>query len=261
MAPELVDTHCHLDLPPLAASVDAVLARAQAAGVRWCISIGTSLEASRANVALARRLPMVRAAVGVHPNEADFVTDDTLVQIEALAGEPNVVAIGETGLDHYRKHASPAAQARALRSFIAIARRWDLPLVIHCREAYAPLLELLGREASGAYRGIIHCASGPPEFIRDALVLGFHVSFAGNVTFPNAEPLRALVPLVPDDRLLVETDAPFLAPQPVRGEPNEPAHIAHTAAGLALLRGVSVETLGGSTSRNAARLFGLPSSE
>jgi TatD DNase family protein len=201
---------------------------------------------------------MVRAAVGVHPNSAGDITDEVMVQIEALAGESGVVAIGEVGLDQYRRTSSPAAQARALCGFIAIAKRWSLPLLIHCRDAYAPLIELLQREASGAYRGIIHCASGPPEFIRETLALGFHVSFAGNVTFPNAGPLRALVPLVPDDRLLIETDSPFLAPQPVRGQTNEPAHVAHTAASLAGLRGMSVEALGELTSRNAARLFGMP---
>ena len=258
MPPELVDTHCHLDLEPLAASVDAVLERARAAGVRWCISVGTTLEASRANVALARRFSMVRAAVGVHPNEAGFVTDDTLIQIEALAGEPGVVAIGEVGLDQYRARAAIPSQVRALRGFIASARRWNLPLLIHCREAYEPLLALLRRDATGPYRGIIHCASGPPEFIREALDLGFHISFAGNATFPNAGALRALVPLVPDDRLLIETDAPFLAPQPVRGKTNEPAHVAHTAACLAELRGLSLDALAGLTSRNACRLFGLP---
>ncbi len=258
MLPELVDTHCHLDLAPLAASVDAVLERARSAGVRWCVSIGTTLETSRANVALARRCSMVRAAVGVHPNEAEFVTDETFVQIEALAGEPGVVAIGEVGLDQYRTRASTACQVRVLRGFISIARRWNLPLLVHCREAYEPLLTLLRRDASGPYRGIIHCASGPPEFIREALAFGFHVSFAGNVTFPNAGALRALVPLVPDDRLLIETDAPFLSPQPVRGKTNEPAHVAHTAARLAQLRGLSLDALAGLTSRNACRLFGLP---
>ena len=256
--PELIDTHCHLDLAPLSASVEAVLARAQAAGVRSCISIGTTVEASRANVALAQRYPMVRAAVGVHPHEADTVTDETFAAIEALAAEPRVAAIGEVGLDFYRQHAAPEAQVRALTGFVQLARRRNLPLLIHCREAYEPLLGLLRRTAEGPVHGLIHCASGPPEFIEGALALGLHVSFAGNVTFPNAKALRALVPLVPDDRLLLETDAPFLAPQPVRGQPNEPAYVAHTAACVADLRGVSPDAVGALTSRNARRLFGLP---
>ncbi len=254
---DLIDTHCHLDLDPLAGSVEAVLARAQAAGVRHCLSIGTTVEASRANVELAKRYPMVRAAVGVHPNEADMVTDQVLAEIEALAADPVVAAIGEVGLDFYRHHAAPANQDRALRGFLAIAQRRHLPVLIHCRDAYEPLLEVLRQERSSPVRGVIHCASGPPAFIEGALSLGLHVSFAGNITFPNAQPLRALVPLVPDDRLLIETDAPFLAPQPVRGRTNEPAHVAHTAAAIAALRGMTVEELGALTSRNARRLFGL----
>ena len=256
--PEFIDTHCHLDVAPLSASVDAVLARAQAAGVRSCISIGTTVEASRANVALAQRYPMVRAAVGVHPHEADTVTDETFAAIDALAAEPRVAAIGEVGLDFYRQHAAPEAQVRALTGFVQLALRRNLPLLIHCREAYEPLLQLLRQQARTPIPGLIHCASGPPEFIEGALALGLHVSFAGNVTFPNAKALRALVPLVPDDRLLLETDAPFLAPQPVRGQPNEPAYVAHTAACVAELRGVSPDSLGALTSRNARRLFGLP---
>jgi TatD DNase family protein len=146
-------------------------------------------------------------------------------------------------------------QAAALRGFLAIARRRRLPILLHCRDAYEPLLEVLRAEMPSPIRGIIHCASGPPAFIREAVALGLHVSFAGNVTFPKADGLRALVELVPDDRLLLETDAPFLAPQPVRGMPNEPAYVAHTAACVARLRGVTVEALGQMTSRNAQRLF------
>ena len=258
---ELIDTHCHLDYEPLAAGVEAVLARARAVGVRRCVSIGTTVEASRANVALAHRYPMIHAAVGVHPHDAQTVTDQTLTQIDALADDPRVVAIGEVGLDHYREHASRDHQLSAFRQFMAIARRKDLPLLIHCRDAYEPLLEVLRRDGGGVARGVIHCASGPPDFIRGALELGFFISFAGNVTFPNAHALRALVPLVPDERLLLETDAPFLAPQPVRGQPNEPAYVAHTAACVAGLRSTTVEALGALTSGNARRLFGFVASD
>lgn len=255
---ELIDTHCHLDLDPLAGSVGAVLERARASGVRTCISIGTTVEASRANVELAHRFPMVRAAVGIHPHEAGGVTDETLAQIERLAEDPAVVAIGEVGLDAYRRPALPDGQQGVLEGFVALALRRGLPLLLHCREAYEPLLALLRRSGRAPLRGVIHCASGPPEFIRGALELGLHISFAGNVTFPSAGALRELVPLVPDDRLLIETDAPFLAPQPVRGRPNEPAHVAHTAECLARLRGTTPVRLGELTSRNARRLFNLP---
>lgn len=255
---ELIDTHCHLDYEPLAAGVEAVLARARDAGVRECVSIGTTVDTSRANVALAERYPMIHAAVGVHPNEAETVTDQALAEIDALADHPRVVAIGEVGLDHYRDHASPDRQRDAFRHFMTIANRKRLPLLIHCRDAYEPLLELLRRDGGGSARGAIHCASGPPDFIRGALELGFYISFAGNVTFPKAHALRELVPLVPDERLLLETDAPFLAPQPVRGQPNEPAYVAHTAACVAGLRGATVEAIGTLTSGNARRLFGFP---
>ena len=254
----LIDTHCHLDLEPLSASVDAVLARAREAGVVACLSIGTDVAASRANVALARRYPELRAAVGVHPNETAGLTEHALAEIVALAREPVVAAIGEVGLDFYRHASPPERQRAAFEAFIAIAQRRPLPLAIHCRNAYEPLLACL-RSSGGVHAGVLHCASGPAEFIQGALAFGLHVSFAGNVTFPNAQALQALVPLVPDERLLLETDAPFLAPQPVRGRPNEPAFVAHTAALVARLRGTTPERLGALTTANARRLFGFGS--
>ena len=258
MAVELVDTHCHLDWDPLRGQVEAVLERARAAGLRCCITIGTSVEKSRVNVQLAHQYPMLRAAVGIHPNDAEGATEESFAAIEELAHDPSVVAIGEIGLDAYRDHASPASQQHALRALLAIASRRRLPALFHCRDAYDALIKTLREHGQPPLRGVIHCASGPPEFIRSALEMGLHISFAGNVTFPNAAALRALVPLVPDERLLLETDAPFLAPQPVRGKTNEPAYVAHTAACVAGLRGVTVEELGTLTSRNAQALFHLP---
>ena len=256
---ELVDTHCHLTESPLAGSIGEVLARARAAGIGQVLTIGTTLEDSRVNVALARQHPGVRAAVGIHPHEAASATPEAVEELEALAADPAVGAIGEVGLDHYRHLAPAERQQEAFLACIGIARRRSLPLAIHCRQAYDELLELLRQDAQRHDRvaGVIHCASGPPAFISGALELGLHISFAGNATFPNAQALRALVPLVPDDRLLLETDAPFLAPQPVRGRPNEPAYLAHTAEVVARLRGVSVEDLGRLTSGNARRLFGF----
>ncbi len=255
---ELIDTHCHLDMAPLKDDVEAVLQRAQAAGVRSCVTIGTTVESSRANVALAQRYPQLAAAVGIHPQEADTATEEALAEIERLAASPRVVAIGEVGLDDSRDHGSLERQTEALRGLLAIAARRNLPVLFHCRgsEAYGRLLELLRTSRLPSGRGLIHCASGSPEFICEALALGLYVSFAGNVTFPKAQALRELVPLVPDDRVLIETDAPFLAPQPVRGQPNEPSYVAYTAACVAKLRDVSIEALGELTSRNARRLFG-----
>ena len=253
---ELIDTHCHRDLEPLSGTLDAVLGRAREAGVRHCLSIGTTLDSSRANVALAQREPMVRAAVGVHPHDAHTLTPTMLKELETLAADPGVVAIGEVGLDYFRGTETAGAQQHAFSAFIELSTRRNLPLVIHCRQAYEPLLEML-RQAPRSRRGVIHCASGPPQFIHTALELGFSISFAGNVTFPNAQALRQLVALVPDDRLLLETDAPFLAPQPVRGQKNEPAFVTHTARTVASLRGTTLEHLGELTSRNARHLFGI----
>jgi len=257
MFPELVDSHCHLDREPLGADIEAVLSRARDAGVRHCLSIGTDLPSSRANVDLAARHPMLRAAVGVHPYDAQDVTDEMLSAIHSLAQQPTVGAIGEVGLDCYRSQSPLDRQQQALKNFLQMAQQLELPLVLHCREAYDSLLELLGKEGRMPISGVIHCASGPAHFIEEALAIGLHISFAGNVTFPNAQALQNLISLVPDERLLVETDSPFLAPQPVRGKTNEPAYVAHTAAFIAHRRGVSVEKLSALTSRNACKLFGF----
>ena len=256
---DLIDTHCHLDYEPLGQDLEAVLARAAAAGVRQCITIGTTVEASRANVAIVRRFPQsLRAAVGIHPQDAATATSEALEEIAALAQEPEVAAIGEVGLDYYRQPGPDADQIRALRFFTALAQRRDLPILIHCRNAYDELLAVLRECARVPLRGLIHCASGPAEFIRGALELGLHISFSGTATFPNAKATRDLIPLVPDDRILVETDSPFLAPQPVRGKPNEPAYVAHTAAAIAPLRGLTADAFASLTSRNARALFRLP---
>jgi TatD DNase family protein len=258
MAGALVDTHCHLDYPPLSDDVAAVLQRAAAAGVQQCVTIGTSLERSRANIILAQRFPQqLRAAIGIHPNDCAETTAADLATLEQWAAQPGVVAIGEVGLDQYRQTVPLEKQQAVLQGCLAIARRCHLPVLLHCRQAHAPLLEAL-RHIAGAWQGIIHCASGPAEFIQEALALGLHISFAGNVTFPNAKALHALVPLVPDERLLLETDAPFLAPQPVRGQQNEPAFVTHTAAWVANLRGATVEHVARVTTRNACALLRLP---
>ncbi|MBI4598206.1 MAG: TatD family hydrolase [Candidatus Omnitrophica bacterium] len=254
---ELFDTHCHLDLVSKAER-PGVLSRARAANVVGCVSIGTSLEASRENVAMARAEgALVRASVGIHPHDAHLVTEQQLRDIDALSADPAVVAIGEVGLDFFRQTGDPDVQRRIFSAFLAMAQRRKRPILIHCRNAYDALLELLRAEATLPLAGLIHCASGPPEFIQGALALGLHISFAGNVTFPNAQALRELINVVPDDRVLIETDAPFLAPQPVRGKKNEPAHLAYTAAYIAQWRGSSLEHLAAVTTRNARRLFGL----
>jgi TatD DNase family protein len=253
---ELFDAHCHLDAPPLAKSVGEALDRAGRAGLRGCLSAATSLESCHATLALSAQWPAVRAAVGVHPHDADTVTDAMLEEIDALASDPRVCAIGEVGLDFYRNESSRDGQFRAFEAFVRMGRRHRLPLVIHCRDAHEALIASLRRCGGEApVRGMIHCASGPPEFIDAALGLGLSISFAGNVTYPTAGALRGLVARVPDDRLLAETDAPFLSPQPVRGRMNEPAHLVHTIEQLANLRGAAPGAVAALTCRNAQALF------
>lgn len=257
----LIDTHCHLDHPPLDTITEEVLTRAKEAGVYQCLTVGVNEASSRAAVILGQRHPELRVAVGVHPHDADSVTDDILAEIERLSQEPKVVAIGEVGLDYYRQHSSAENQQRVFVKFIKMAHRMNLPLIIHCRNAYQELLELLQRHAARPQRGVIHCASGPVAFIEEALDLGMHISFAGNVTFSNAKDLQALIPQVPEERLLLETDAPFLTPEPKRGKTNEPAFLKHTAAFVARLRGVTEEAIAALTTRNACKLFGFVEGE
>jgi TatD DNase family protein len=254
----LIDTHCHLHLDPLREALEEVLARARAAGVSRCVTLATSVASSRQTLALARAHPMLGVAVGIHPEEVDGAGPGALAELEPLLEDPAVVAVGEMGLDDYWRADRLDAQAELLRGQLRLAQRRDLPACLHCRgtHAYGRLLAVL-REV-GPVRGLIHCASGTPDFIRDAVGLGLHVSFAGTVTFPKAQAIRDLVAAVPEDRLLIETDAPFLAPQAVRGRTNEPAFVAHTAECLAALRGRSVEDLAALTTRNARALFRLP---
>lgn len=257
----LIDTHCHLDWKPLDADLGGVLDRARQAGVKACVTVGCTVESSRASVALAKNHSMLRASVGIHPEDAYAATEPAFRAIEALAADPVVAAIGEVGLDYYHMAAPRDVQQQAFERFIRMAKRAALPIIIHCRDAgertdaYDDLLRCLYRAGSRPMRGVIHCASGPKSYIQGALELGFYISFAGNVTYPKAQPLRDLVALVPDDRLLVETDSPFLAPQPVRGQTNEPAHVAHTAEFLASLRGTTKEALAQATTTNATTLF------
>jgi len=251
----IIDSHAHLDFESFHGEVDAVLQRAREAGVGAVVSIGIDLDSCRRTAALARDRASVFAALGIHPNEAGVSDEDFRAFVEVVRAE-EPVAIGETGLDYYRDTAPRAAQERRFRQQIALARELGLPIIVHCREAYDDLLAVLRDE--DFRHGVCHCFGGEAAHA-DALVEhGFHVSFAGPVTFPKAEALRATVPRVPLDRLLLETDSPFLAPQPVRGQRNEPAYVRHTAEVIAGIHGVEVGELERRTTENAVRLFSLP---
>jgi TatD DNase family protein len=258
----VVDSHCHLDMDDFAGDRGDVLARAAAAGVSAMVTIGAGgpLEANARAVALAGAHPQVYATVGVHPHEAAMVDDAVLATITELASRPKVVAIGESGLDYHYDNSPRPQQRAAFARFIQLARSLSLPVVVHLRAADPDALEIMRAEGARDAGGVIHCFSGDADSARAFLELGFHISFSGIVTFKNAEPLRAAACVVPADRLLIETDAPFLAPIPHRGRRNEPALVVHTAAVLAEVRGEPIEVLAEATRRNTQRLFRLPAS-
>ena len=252
----VIDSHCHLDMD-FAADREAVLARARAAGVDAMVTIGASgaFEANHHAVALAAAHAPIHATVGVHPHEAASVDDDVVARIAALAAEPKVVAIGETGLDYHYEHSPRPAQREAFARFIQLARRLGLPIVVHLREADDDAVAVLRAERGDEIGGVIHCFSGDAAGARRFLDLGFHISFSGIVTFKTADALREAARLVPADRLMIETDAPFLAPIPYRGRRNEPALVLQTAATLAEVRGESLAEVAQATSANTRRLF------
>lgn len=252
------DSHAHLDDARYAADLPAVLERACAAGVGRILTIasGTKAEELSRGVRLAEAHPNLWAAVGLHPHEARHASDELLGALESLARSPRVVAWGEIGLDYHYDHSPRDAQAEAFRRQLQSARAARLPVILHCRAAWDDCLKLLEVEwAASGLGGILHCFSGDAGVARRGLDWGFLISFAGNVTFPRAENLRAVAREIPLDHVLVETDCPYLAPQPMRGKRNEPAFVLETAATLARLRGMSGEELGAVTTENFLRLF------
>lgn len=251
----LVDTHCHLDHHSHL-SVDEQVERARAVGVTLFVTVGTDVPTSRDAVATAGRLDDVVAAVGIHPNDADTASPEALAEIDRLAGHPRVVAIGETGLDTYRDHTTPAVQEESFRAHIAIAVRRDLALVVHCRDAWQECLAVL-EDAGAPDRVVLHCFSGDAPITERCVAAGHFVSFAGNVTFTNAGALRDVAAMVPDDLLLTETDSPYLTPHPHRGRPNDPSYVGLTLATLAAVRGTTPERLGPIVHANARRAFAL----
>jgi TatD DNase family protein len=247
----LIDSHTHL---ALCEEPDAELVReARAAGVTRILTVGTDSESCRAALAAAGSFPDVYAAIGRHPNSASGFDDATLAELRTLAADPRCRAIGETGLDFFRDHATPEDQRRAFSAQIELAREFAKPLVIHTRAADDPTLDVLGAEADGV-SVIIHCFS-MPDRLAECLERGYAISFAGNVTYKSAAALQEAATRVPQDSLLVETDAPYLTPMPNRGKPNRPALVADTLAFVASLRGESAAELSAAVERNAARIL------
>jgi TatD DNase family protein len=255
----VIDSHCHLDMDEFDADRAGVLQRAAAAGVTAMVTIGAGgpLEANQRAVALAAAHDRIYATVGIHPHEAAIATDDVIAAIDALAQSPKIVGIGETGLDYYYDNSPRPQQRAAFARFIALARRRQLPVVVHLRDADGDALDILRSEGADAVGGVIHCFSGDAASARAFLDQGLHISFSGIVTFKNADPLREAARIVPADRLLIETDAPFLAPIPYRGKRNEPALVTQTATVLADVRGEPLAVVAENTRRNTERLFRL----
>jgi len=252
----LVDSHCHLDFPELTSQLDDVLARARHAGVEACVTIGTRLATFSRTRAIAEQHKQVWCSIGSHPHEAkDEPVTEPGVLMEA-AQHAKVVAIGETGLDYHYEHSPRADQQRNFRTHIQATRAMDLPLIVHTRDADADTITILRDEMEkGAFRGLIHCFTAGQQLASAALELGFFISASGIATFKNSNGVREVLEAVPLDRLLVETDAPYLAPVPHRGKTNEPAFVVHTAAALAELKGVSLEAVATATTANFFRLF------
>lgn len=254
----LFDTHAHLDEDAFSQDVNEVIERAVASGVTAMLAVATTTESSRATIALAARVPNVFASVGIHPNYAAQAKPGDWEAIEELASSPKVVAIGETGLDRYWDHTPFDVQLDYFRQQMDLAKRLDLPFIVHCREAEPDVVAAL-REAAGAgqLKGIMHSFCGGRATLDAALELGLHISFAGMLTFKKSAELRELAKTVPLDRLLVETDSPYLAPQPQRGKRNEPAFVRHTAECLAEVHGKTLDEMAAITTANAKRLFGF----
>ena len=252
----LVDSHCHLDFPDLFSGLPDVLRRAEQMQVGTMLTISTKMSTFQNVRAIAESTDNVFCTVGIHPHEAENDADVTTEQLIDLAKHPKVVGIGETGLDYYYDNSPRELQQALFRRHIAASRETGLPLIVHTRDADDDTVSILQDEyAKGAFGGLIHCFSASDQLAKDALDIGFYISVSGIATFKTAEPIRETLKSVPLDRLLVETDAPFLAPVPHRGKTNEPSFVPHTAAKLAEIKGVDPDTLADATTDNFFRLF------
>jgi TatD DNase family protein len=255
----LIDSHAHIQGKEYAGEVEAVIARAREAGVEKIIAVGGAgdMSSNTEAIALAKTFSDIYATVGMHPHDAKDVGADELKELQELAAAPKVVAVGETGLDYYYDHSPREVQRRVFAEFIHLARETSLPIVVHERDAARDVADLLRAKGEGKLRGVIHCFTGHYEAACAYLDLGFYISFTGIITFKNAEPLREVVRKVPLDRMLVETDSPYLTPVPHRGKRNEPAYVRYVAETIAGVKGLSVEEVARITSENVRALFGV----
>lgn len=254
--PPLIDSHCHLDFPDFGEELDEVVARAGRAGISHMVTISTHLSRFEGVRAVAERFPNVFCTVGIHPHEAGTEKEVSADELVELTNHPKVVGIGETGLDFYYEHSPRDVQERQFRTHIEAARLTGLPLIVHTRDADIDTIRILEEEhGKGAFPGLIHCFSASRELAERMVGIGLYISFSGIVTFKKADELRDVAKILPEDRILVETDSPYLAPVPRRGKRNEPAFTAFTAAKIAEVRGVSAAEIARTTTANFKRLF------
>lgn len=252
----LVDTHCHLDFPEFDRDLDEVIVRAKNAGIGYIINIGSSLQGSRKALELSRQHNFIYATIGLHPHEADKFNDEAKAAIEDLAGKDKVVAIGETGLDYYKNFSKADNQRVLFKYLVKLAKGLGLPLVIHSRQAQEDTLNILNNALP--VKCVVHCFSGDENFLKGCLDLGFFVSFTCNITYKKAQGLRSLVKLTPLERLMLETDAPFLPPEGFRGKRNEPAYVKLLSEEISRIKEVALEEVAEITTNNARKFFNLP---
>jgi len=250
-----IDTHCHLDFPEFDIDRDEVIRRARNEGIGYIINIGSSLQGSKKALELSRQHNFIYASIGLHPHEADKFNDEMKADIEKLVREDKVVAIGETGLDYYKNYSKIENQKILFRYLVKLARDSGLPLVIHNRQAQEDTLKILNEFVP--VEAVVHCFCGDDNFLEKCLSLGFFISFTCNITYKKAKNLRALVKLTPLERLMLETDAPFLPPEGLRGKRNEPMHVKILAEEIARIKGISSEEVARITTDNARRFFNL----
>lgn len=254
---QLIDTHAHLTDGRFQGDLPQVLTRAEEAGISAIINVGFDLASSQAAMALAKLYPRMYTAVGIHPHDAQKATCGALQTIRSLAGQGSAVAIGEIGLDYHYNHSSASAQIEAFRQQLRLARELALPVIVHDRDAHEEVLAILRQEAAGVVTGVMHCFSGNADYALRCVDLGFYISLAGPVTFKNAGDLPAVAKVVPTERLVLETDAPYLAPVPYRGQRNEPAYVRAVAQKIAEIREMPLTELANATTANAIKLFDL----
>jgi TatD DNase family protein len=256
---QLIDTHCHLTFDDLVADIEAVLARSQQAGVTGWITVGTDMEQNRKTIELAERHENMYAAIGIHPHDAKNVTAGTITELKKLAQNEKVVAIGEMGLDFHYDFSPRQDQRRAFAQQLKIAAELGLPVIIHCREAFDETMEILEQYGRSVKRVVFHCFGGSADQAKIVLDRGFYISFTGVVTFKNAEPVRQAAKIVPLAKLMVESDCPYMSPEPMRKQKiNEPAFMLHTAKCLAELKGMDLGDFAEEVTATSRAFFGLP---